>query len=94
MARLEHVHIITVREAIYPLCAAAVRDRPDITHTFVFTDMELHPNNPRDESMIRTQKEGTRDAVTKVRALSASLKIPASWSTSFPRPMPLSAMLS
>jgi hypothetical protein len=60
MARLEPVHTITAGEAIYPSCAAAVRDRPDITHTFVFTDMELYTNNPRDESMIRTQKEGMR----------------------------------
>jgi hypothetical protein len=77
MVRLEHVHIITAGEAIYPSYATTVRNRPDITHTFVFADTELYTNNPRDEGAIRTEKEMAREVVTKVKAHSASLKIPA-----------------
>jgi hypothetical protein len=78
MVRQEHIHIITAGTAIYESFAVTVRDHQDITHTFVFADTELYTNNPRDEPEVRAQKETARDAVTKVKTLAASLKIPAS----------------
>ena len=78
MARQEHVHIITAGEAIYASYAATIRNHPDITYTFVFADTELYTNNNRDDPALRAQKDGARDAVTKVKALAATHAIPAS----------------
>jgi len=78
MARQEHVHIIAAGEGIYEAYAATVRDHPDITHTLIFADTELYTNNTRDGEAIRAGKDAARDAVSRVKALAASLKVPAS----------------
>lgn len=78
MARQEHVHIITAGKAIYSSFAATVRDHPDITHAYVFADTGIYSNDARDDAGARAGKEETREAVTKVRDLSASLKMPSS----------------
>ena len=77
MARQDHIHIITAGEHIYAAYAATLRDNPGITHTFVVADIELYSNSVRDGEVIRKQKETAREAVNQVRALAASLKIPA-----------------
>jgi hypothetical protein len=77
MARQEHIHIITAGENIFPAYAATLRDNPDITHTFVFADIELYSNSARDGEALRKQKNTAREAVNQVRALATSLKIPA-----------------
>jgi len=77
MARQEHIHIVTAGENIYPAYAATLRDNPDITHTFVFADIELYSNSSRDGEALRKQKDTAREAVNQVRALATSLKIPA-----------------
>jgi hypothetical protein len=77
MARQEHVHNVTAGENIFPAFAATVRDNPDITHAFVFADIELYSNSTRDREEIRKQKDIAREAVNQVRTLAASLKIPA-----------------
>ncbi|MHB8163636.1 MAG: hypothetical protein ACYDDV_04695 [Methanoregula sp.] len=77
MARNEHVHVVTAGENIFPAFAATVRDNPDITHTFVFADIELYSNSTRDGEALRKQKDTAREAVNQVRTLAASLKIPA-----------------
>ena len=76
MARQEHVHIISAGETIYPSYAATVRDHPDITHTFVFADTEIYTNSARDDERTKAKKTAARDAVTEVKSISASLKIP------------------
>ena len=78
MPGTEHVHIITAGETIYSAYATTVRDNKDITHTFVFADTELYTNSNRDGEAIRAQKDAAREAVNKIKALAASLKIPAS----------------
>ena len=78
MPGTEHVHIITAGETIYSAYATTVRDNKDITHTFVFADTELYTNSNRDGEVIRAQKDTAREAVNKIKALAASLKIPAS----------------
>ena len=77
MVRQEHVHIVTAGENIFPAFAATVRDNPGITHVFVFADIELYSNSARDGEALRKQKDIAREAVNQVRALAASLKIPA-----------------
>ncbi len=77
MARQEHVHVVTAGEHIFPAFAATLRDNPDITHTFVFADIELYSNSSRDGEVLRKQKDTAREAVNQVRALATSLKIPA-----------------
>jgi hypothetical protein len=78
MTRQEQVYIITAGETIYSSYAETLRGNPDISHTFIFADMELYTNSTRDGGIIRVQKEAIRDGVNKVKALAASLKIPAS----------------
>jgi hypothetical protein len=78
MAQQEHVHIITAGEVIFPSYATTLRTQPDITHTFVFADTELYTNTVKDAGAVRAQKDTARDEVNKVKALAASLKIPAS----------------
>ncbi len=78
MARQEHIHVITAGEAVYASYAATVREHPDITHAFVFADMELYTNSLSDEGSVRAKKVAAREEVTKVKSLSSSLKIPAS----------------
>lgn len=78
MARQEHIHIIAAGGDIFPAYAATLRDRPDISHTFVFADIDLYSNLAHEEPAAKAQKEAARDAVTRVKALAASLEIPAS----------------
>jgi hypothetical protein len=78
MTRQEHVHIITAGEAICPAYATTLRDHPDISHTFVFADVELYSNTASEDPAARVKKDLARDAVTRVKALAASLAIPAS----------------
>jgi len=76
MARQEHVHIISAGENIHKAYTAAIRDLGDISHTFVFADTEIYTNSARDDEKTKAQKTATRDAVTGVKSISASLKIP------------------
>ncbi len=78
MARQEHVHIITAGGEIFPSYILTIRNHPDISHTFVFADIDLYSNLAREEPAAKAQKEVAREAVTKVKVLAASLKIPAS----------------
>jgi len=78
MTGREHVHIIGAGEGIYEAYAATLRNHPDITHLFVFADVELYTNNTRNEEAVRAGKDAAREAVNKVKALATSLKIPAS----------------
>ena len=78
MARQEHVHIVSAGDSIYESYAETVRNNKDITHTFVFADTDLYTNSPSDDEGTKAYKTSARDAVTKVKSLSASLKIPAS----------------
>ena len=78
MVRQEHVHIISAGEKIHKVYPAAIRDLSDITHTFVFADTELYTNSTHDDERTKAYKTAARDAVTAVKNLSASLKIPAS----------------
>ena len=43
----------------------------------MFADIELYSNSSRDGEEVRKQKDAAREAVNQVRALAASLKIPA-----------------
>jgi hypothetical protein len=76
MARQERVHIITAGENSFPAFAAALRDNPDISHTFVVADIELYTNREQDAGAVRAGKESAREAVEKVKSLAGSLKIP------------------
>jgi hypothetical protein len=76
MARQEHVHIITAGENIHKVYSAAIRDLADISHTFVFADTEIYTNSARDDEKTQAQTTAVRDAVTEVKSISASLKIP------------------
>ena len=76
MARQEHVHIISAGENIHTVYPAAIRDLQDITHTYIFADTELYTNSPRDDEKTKAYKGAARDAVTQVKSISASLKIP------------------
>jgi hypothetical protein len=78
MARQEHVHIISAGENIHKAYPAAIRDLRDITHTFVFADTELYTNSARDDERTKAYKTAARDAVTQVKSISASLKVPSS----------------
>jgi hypothetical protein len=77
MVRQEHVHIISAGENIHKAYTAAVRDLSGITHTFVFADTELYTNSARDDERAKAYKTAARDAVTEVKSISASLKIPS-----------------
>ena len=76
MVRQEHVHIISAGENIHKAYTAAIRDLGDISHTFVFADIEIYTNSARDNEKTQALKTATRDAVTGVKSISASLKIP------------------
>lgn len=76
MIRQEHVHIITAGENIHHAYPAALRELPDITHTFVFADTELYTNSARDDERTKAMKAATRKSVDQVKSISASLKIP------------------
>ena len=76
MARQEHVHIISAGENIHKAYTAAIRDLGDISHTFVFADTEIYTNSARDDEKTQALKTAMRDAVTGVKSISASLKIP------------------
>ncbi len=78
MDRQEHIHIIGAGEQIEAACAAAIRDLQDITRIYVFADNELYSNSSRDDERTKAHKTAVRDAVNGVKALSASLNIPAS----------------
>ena len=78
MARQEHIHIITAGGDISPSYTLTIRNHPDISHTFVFADLELYSNLAHEDPAAKAQKEAARNAVTMVKALAASLKMPAS----------------
>ena len=78
MARQEHIHIITAGGDIYPAYTRTTRNHPDISHTVVVADIDLYSNLAHEDPAARTTKEVAREAVTKVKALAALLKMPAS----------------
>lgn len=78
MDRQEHIHIIGAGEGIEAACAAAIRDLQDITRIFVFAENEFYTNSSRDDERTKAHKTAIREAVDGVRALAASLQIPAS----------------
>jgi hypothetical protein len=78
MDRQEHIHIIGAGEQIEAACAAAIRDLQDITRIYVFAENELYANSSRDDERTKAHKTVVREAVNGVKALAASLKIPAS----------------
>ena len=78
MDRQEHIHIISAGEQIEAACAAAIRDLQNITRIYVFADNEFYVNSSRDDERTKAHKTAVREAVNGVKALAASLKIPAS----------------
>ncbi|NMB79085.1 MAG: hypothetical protein GYA23_08320 [Methanomicrobiales archaeon] len=72
------IHIITAGNDIAPAYARTLRERPDITRTYIFADTELYTNSTRDTPEMRAQKESARHAVNRVKDHAASLGIPAS----------------
>jgi hypothetical protein len=78
MDRQEHIHIIGAGEGIEAACAAAIRDLQDITRIFVFAENEFYTTSSRDDERTKAHKNAIREAVNGVRALAASLTIPAS----------------
>jgi hypothetical protein len=78
MDRQEHIHIISAGEQIEAACTAALRDLQEITRIYVFADNELYVNSSRDDERTKAHKTAVREAVNGVKALAASLKIPAS----------------
>ena len=74
----EHVHIISAGENIHKAYPAAIRDLRTVTHTFVFADTDLYTNSARDDDRTKACKTAARDAVTQVKMISTSLKIPSS----------------
>ncbi len=75
----EHIHIITAGTDVFPAYVRALRDYDDITGTIVVADPEYYTINHRDEKSVQAARERTRNAVAKVRAHAAALKIPVSF---------------
>ena len=48
------------------------------SRTFVFSDTEIYTNSTRDDEQTKAYKTTAQDAVTQVKSISASLKIPSS----------------
>jgi hypothetical protein len=76
MVRQEHGHIIGAGEDVNKAYTIAIRDLPGITHTDVFADIDLYTNSAGDDERIKAGKAAARDAVTEVKSISASLKVP------------------
>ena len=77
MERQEHIHIVAAGEKMEATCAAAVRDLRDITRIVIFADTEVYTNTARDSEEAKAHKDAVRDAVTKAKAHTATLAIPA-----------------
>lgn len=75
----DHLHIITAGTDIFPAYVRALRDHDDITGTIVVADPEIYTINSREERVVQAARERTRNAVAKVRAHAAALKIPVSF---------------
>lgn len=75
----EHLHIITAGSNVFPAYVRALRDYDDITGTIVVADPEYYTINHRDEKSVQAAQERTRNAVAKVRAHAAALKISVSF---------------
>lgn len=75
----EHLHLITAGTNIFPAYVRALRDYDDITSTIVVADPEYYTINHRDEKSVQAARDRTRNAVAKVRAHAAALKIPVSF---------------
>lgn len=56
-----------------------LRDHDDITGTIVVADREFYAFSSRDDKAVQAARERTRNAVAKVRAHAAALKIPVSF---------------
>jgi len=72
----EHIHITTAGENVHKAYPAAIRDLKDITHTYVFADLDLYNNQKSDDEGMKARKTAARAAVDQVKFISASLKIP------------------
>ena len=77
MERQEHIHIVAAGEKAESTCAAAVRDLQDITRIVIFADTEIYNNTSRDSEETKAHKNAVREAVTKAKAHTATLAIPA-----------------
>lgn len=77
MERQEHIHIVAAGEKAEATCAAAVRDLQDITRIVIFADTVIYNNTSRDSEETKAHKDAVRDAVTKAKAHTATLAIPA-----------------
>ena len=79
MPSTEHLHIITAGTDIFPAFVRALRDHDDITGTVVVADEHFYTLSSREEKPVQAARERTRNAVAKVRAHAAALKIPVSF---------------
>ena len=79
MPATEHIHIITAGNDIFPAFVRALRDNAGITGTIIFSDPDLYGVSSRDSPEKRTGKALARNAVSRVRAHAAALKIPVSF---------------
>lgn len=75
----EHIHIITAGTDVFPPYVRALRDHDDITGTIVVADGEFYAVSSRDDKAVQAARERTRNAIAKVRAHAAALKIPVSF---------------
>ena len=75
----EHIHIITAGTDVFPAYVRALRDHDDITGTIVVADENFYSVSSREEKTVQAARELTRNAVAKVRAHAAALKIPVSF---------------
>lgn len=79
MPSTEHLHIITAGAGIFPAYVRALRDHDDITGTVVVADEHFYTLSSGEETPVQAARERTRNAVAKVRAHAAALKIPVSF---------------
>jgi DNA-binding MarR family transcriptional regulator len=75
----EHLHIITAGTDIFPAYVRALRDHDDISGTIVVADQQFYAFSSREDKAVQAARERTRNAVAKVRAHAAALKIPVSF---------------
>jgi hypothetical protein len=78
----QHVHIISAGENIHIAYPAIFRTLPGITRTYVLADSPVYELSPDPE--IEKGRLATRNAVTAVKELSATLLIPFSRETIYP----------
>jgi hypothetical protein len=79
MAANEHIHIITAGNDIFPAYVRALRDNAGITGTVIIADPDLYGISSQDSPEKKNGKELARNAVSRVRAHAAALKIPVSF---------------